>query len=112
MLSAILGQSRGCDVALVFPPRCSYDKRQILNRRYVERRSDMTNMEPPETVKLELQPNGIAHLLLNRPSSNNALDKNMVQGLVDALAKLRDDPAVRGVVLRGCGKHFCAGVDL
>ncbi len=55
---------------------------------------------------------GIATLTLNRPALNNAYNREMIAALAEALARLRPDPAVRLVILRGAGKHFQAGADL
>jgi enoyl-CoA hydratase/carnithine racemase len=63
-------------------------------------------------VTLTVDPDGVAHLTLDRPHKRNALDNAMVDSLqeaVDALAA-RDD--VRLVVLRGAGGTFCAGADI
>ncbi len=55
--------------------------------------------------------NGIADVRLNRPDKLNALDVAMFQGIVAAGESLKDDPAVRVVVLSGQGRGFCAGLD-
>ncbi len=55
--------------------------------------------------------NGIADVRLNRPDKLNALDQAMFQGIVDAGEALKNDPAVRAVVLSGEGRGFCAGLD-
>jgi isohexenylglutaconyl-CoA hydratase len=56
------------------------------------------------------------HILLNRPASRNAMSLQMVaelrQVLSDAQATVGTPDAVRVVVLRGAGGHFCAGADL
>jgi isohexenylglutaconyl-CoA hydratase len=52
------------------------------------------------------------HLTLNRPERRNAIGGGMGEAMDAALAELRDDAAVRVVVLRGAGGHFCAGLDL
>ncbi len=54
----------------------------------------------------------IAELALNRPSSKNSLDAELVTSLGDALAALAADPSVRVIVLSGRGGAFCSGVDL
>ncbi len=55
-------------------------------------------------------------ITLNRPESRNAMSLQMVaelrQVLKDAEAKAGQVDAVRVVVLRGAGGHFCAGADL
>lgn len=62
-------------------------------------------------VKLE-QLEGSAIIKLNRPKSYNSFDLGMVQLLAETLIKLALDPQVRGVVISGEGKAFCAGGDL
>lgn len=62
---------------------------------------------------LELSRHGsVAVLTLNRPGARNALDLELRQALSEALPRLRDDPAVRALVLTGAGGHFCAGGDI
>jgi len=56
---------------------------------------------------------GVATVTLNRPEQRNALSGRMLEELVDAMRRVRDDVAVRAVVLTGAGeKAFCAGADL
>ena len=55
---------------------------------------------------------GIATLTLNRPEARNALTREMMAALADALPRLALDPAVRAVVLTGAGNAFCAGGDV
>ncbi len=55
---------------------------------------------------------GVVTLTLNRPQAFNALSRELLQALRDALAALREDARARVVVLRGAGKAFCAGHDL
>ncbi|MCG8442690.1 MAG: crotonase/enoyl-CoA hydratase family protein [Caulobacterales bacterium] len=54
----------------------------------------------------------IAHVLLDRPDSLNALDDAMFDGIVEAGAWLHDHDDVRCVVLSGAGRAFCAGLDM
>ena len=54
----------------------------------------------------------IATLTLNRPDKRNALTPAMIEEMCDAMTRLRDDLAVRVVVVRGNGPAFCAGLDL
>jgi enoyl-CoA hydratase len=49
---------------------------------------------------------------LNRPDSLNALNRQMVDDLLDYTQSLYWDKAVRVVVLQGAGRAFCAGLDL
>jgi methylglutaconyl-CoA hydratase len=55
---------------------------------------------------------GIATVTLNRPEVHNAYDERVIDALGATLAGLGDDPRVRGLVLRGNGRHFQAGADL
>jgi len=64
-----------------------------------------------EPVKVETK-NGIAVLMLNRSEAFNAFDMRMVASLADALVELASNSSVRGVVISGTGKAFCAGGDL
>lgn len=50
-------------------------------------------------------------LTLNRPQTRNALNKPLLDALLDELAAIRDDRAVRSVILTGAGPVFCAGLD-
>jgi enoyl-CoA hydratase/carnithine racemase len=54
----------------------------------------------------------VATLTMNRPQSRNALDRELLQGLVAALADVDADTGVRAIVLTGSGGSFCAGADL
>lgn len=55
---------------------------------------------------------GVATVTLNRPDRGNAYDDVMLYELSAELAALAADGAVRVVVLRGAGKHFCVGADI
>src|SRR6185295_8008801 len=48
----------------------------------------------------------------NRPDSLNALNRRMVDELLDYFGALYWDKSVRVVVLRGAGRAYCAGLDL
>jgi len=65
-----------------------------------------------ENIELETDSRGIATLWLNRPEKNNAFNSATISELILALDVVAADPAVRLLVLRGRGKHFCAGGDL
>ena len=55
---------------------------------------------------------GIATLWLNRPAKRNAVTYQMWLDLASHCHTLAADPAVRLVVVRGVGGHFCAGADI
>lgn len=54
----------------------------------------------------------VAIVTLNRPSVYNALDPALAKDLAEHLVELGLDKAVRGVIITGAGKAFCAGGDL
>ena len=55
---------------------------------------------------------GIARITLNRPDKRNAITRDMMSALRDALQQSAEDSAVRVLLIRGVGKDFCAGLDL
>lgn len=55
---------------------------------------------------------GVATLTLNRPESMNSLSVALKEALLEAVADVSADPAVRAVVLTGTGRGFCVGQDL
>jgi enoyl-CoA hydratase/carnithine racemase len=61
-------------------------------------------------VRVEVQA-GVAHVRLARPEKRNGLDLPMVEAIVAAGERVREDRTVRAVVLSGEGKAFCAGLD-
>lgn len=54
----------------------------------------------------------VLHVTLNRPASRNAMSLQMVGELRQVLEQSEGGGAVRVLVLRGAGGHFCAGADL
>ena len=54
----------------------------------------------------------IATLTLNRPDVMNAMSKEMIEGLWDAVKDLAADESIGVVILRGAGNHFCSGADI
>lgn len=62
-----------------------------------------------DTVLKVERDQALLELTLNRPDSANALNPELVEALIDALTRARD---VRLCVIRGEGRHFCAGFDL
>jgi enoyl-CoA hydratase/carnithine racemase len=50
---------------------------------------------------------------INRPEKRNALNAEVIAGVVRGYRDAHDDPAIRVIVLTGAGdKAFCAGADL
>lgn len=63
------------------------------------------------TLMYEIKDN-IGRITLNRPEARNALDASMRTELAQVVAAIRDDAAVKAVVITGAGGVFCAGGDL
>jgi 2-(1,2-epoxy-1,2-dihydrophenyl)acetyl-CoA isomerase len=61
---------------------------------------------------LTRQHGSILEIALNRPDAYNALNLEMMKRLAQVLAPAASDTAIRGVVITGHGKAFCAGGDL
>lgn len=74
--------------------------------------SDDGGTDPVDEVLVDVA-DGVATLTINRPARRNALSWDVVRLLRQHLTALRDDDAVRVVVLTGAGERaFCAGADL
>ena len=64
-----------------------------------------------ELIRLK-QYDAIAEIALNRPEAYNAFNYELVSQLASQLTTLAGDDSVRGIVITGKGKAFCAGGDL
>ncbi|XP_057471252.1 probable enoyl-CoA hydratase 1, peroxisomal [Actinidia eriantha] len=72
----------------------------------------MDRSSPENLILVTREPEGIAHVTINRPKSLNSLTKPMMTDLARAFRSLDADDSVRVVVLSGSGRSFCSGVDL
>jgi 2-(1,2-epoxy-1,2-dihydrophenyl)acetyl-CoA isomerase len=63
-------------------------------------------------VLLDVDSQGVARLVLNRPDAANGMNVELLQALHEAILACHAAPEVRVVVLSGAGKHFCAGGDV
>lgn len=54
----------------------------------------------------------VAHVVMNRPGSLNAMSRGMITALRQSLEEAQRNPDVAMVVLAGAGGNFCAGDDL
>lgn len=70
----------------------------------------MTN-EPGDVLLTETR-GRVLVITLNRPTAMNALDTELVQGLLAAFEQLDGDDALSAGVITGAGRGFCAGMDL
>jgi 2-(1,2-epoxy-1,2-dihydrophenyl)acetyl-CoA isomerase len=69
----------------------------------------------PNSDKVEVllrREDDIAVISLNRPKVGNCINRNLADGLVDALSQAAADPSVRVVILKGNGRFFCTGGDI
>ena len=55
---------------------------------------------------------GVVEVRLNRPEKRNAIDSEIIEGLLRALKTIRENRSARVVVLSGEGRGFCAGLDM
>jgi enoyl-CoA hydratase/carnithine racemase len=69
-------------------------------------------MKQPTSFLYEQDEQGIATITLNRPERLNALTFAVYRELTDMFAALRDERAVRVVVITGSGRAFCSGGDV
>ncbi|MBR0964414.1 enoyl-CoA hydratase [Bradyrhizobium diazoefficiens] len=67
---------------------------------------------PQPPILLRETIGSIAVLTLNRPAARNSLSAAMIAGLHAALNEIRDDKAIRGVVIAANGPAFSAGHDM
>lgn len=55
---------------------------------------------------------GVATLTLNDGARLNPFTPALQQGLLDGLQRVRDEPAIRALVITAHGRGFCVGADL
>ncbi|MHA1271269.1 MAG: enoyl-CoA hydratase/isomerase family protein [Candidatus Helarchaeota archaeon] len=65
-----------------------------------------------ETIKFNLQENGLGIITLNRPKSLNAINFQMVEDIHNLLDHLMVNLECRVLILNAEGKGFCSGLDL
>ncbi len=63
------------------------------------------------TVTIKVHPPG-GTIILDRPKRRNAVSRELVQDLSQALSDLHQEKRVRAVILTGSGSDFSAGLDL
>jgi 2-(1,2-epoxy-1,2-dihydrophenyl)acetyl-CoA isomerase len=54
----------------------------------------------------------VLRLRLDRPSNRNAINDEMMLGLVSAIDAAERDEDVRAIYIEGSGDHFCGGADI
>ena len=65
-----------------------------------------------ETLRCEVDDDGVATLTLDRPEALNSFTVTMARELEEFFRTDATDDAVRAVVVTGAGRAFCAGMDL
>ncbi|MEO9166030.1 MAG: enoyl-CoA hydratase-related protein, partial [Aquihabitans sp.] len=55
---------------------------------------------------------GVLHLTLDRPEKRNAINDEVMLGLIDTIDAAGRDEGVRAILLSGNGDHFCSGADI
>ena len=64
-------------------------------------------------IRFQAENDGVATVTLNRPDKLNALNRDTMAELADAFTRVRDDVAIRGLIVTGAGeKAFVAGADI
>jgi enoyl-CoA hydratase/carnithine racemase len=72
-------------------------------------------LEPvPErrVTRLEVRPDGIALLTLNRPEKLNAFDERMIHEVRSIMWQANFDDRISIIVITGAGRAFCSGRDI
>ncbi len=64
-------------------------------------------------IRFQAENDGVALVSVNRPDKLNALNRETMGELADAFSRVRDDAAIRGLIVMGAGeKAFVAGADI
>ncbi len=66
----------------------------------------------PDPALLDVSPEGVAVITLNRPEKRNAFDELMIANLSEHFETLKGADHVRAVFVQGAGETFCAGADI
>tara|TARA_Y100001970_G_scaffold286393_1_gene408441 strand:+ start:7705 stop:8550 length:846 start_codon:yes stop_codon:yes gene_type:complete len=65
-----------------------------------------------EVIEKDLSKSGVLTLRLNRPEVLNAMNADLILGLLEAFNDAKVNKKVRSVLLTGNGRGFCSGADL
>ncbi|MCB0869561.1 MAG: enoyl-CoA hydratase/isomerase family protein [Solirubrobacterales bacterium] len=70
-------------------------------------------LTPPELKTIQIEIDGeIGTMTLNRPDTFNAMSPDLIEDMATAFAWLADQAPLRGLIITGAGRAFCAGGDL
>ncbi|NNM59877.1 MAG: enoyl-CoA hydratase [Legionellales bacterium] len=65
-----------------------------------------------QTLKLTTPEPGMLQITLHRPDKLNALNSDLLTELEQVLSEAKTNPDVKGLIITGEGKAFCAGADI
>ena len=71
----------------------------------------MTKLPKTKNCILELENNWLT-IWFNRPEKRNALSDSLLMDISSTLSAIDKDRSIRGILFRGKGGVFCAGIDL
>ena len=63
-------------------------------------------------IEVNINPQGVCEITLNRPDKHNAMSRKMIDELEEVGQHLKSQDSIRVVFLKANGKTFCAGGDL
>lgn len=63
-------------------------------------------------LNIEVRPDGVAILTMNRPEKLNAINEELQDALIDGFTRVRDDNSIRAAIITGAGRAFTSGHDL
>ena len=66
----------------------------------------------PEALVIRSDEGAVRNIIINRPSSYNALSIACMEAVIAEFEALSEDRSISVVILSGAGKGFCAGHDL
>jgi enoyl-CoA hydratase/carnithine racemase len=72
----------------------------------------LTQSESFSAITLEVRPERIAVLTLNRPDKLNAFDETMIREMRQVIWRANFDPGIGVLVITGAGRAFCSGRDI
>lgn len=97
------------------PPRSQSKKSDLLESGSLYLLLDFSVLSmisvPGPMVEVRSQP-PVGAIVLNRPDKHNALSRDMLHLIIQALDDLHQEAKVRAIVLSAQGSTFCAGMDL
>ena len=64
------------------------------------------------TLDVSRDGRGLLTLRLDQAAKRNAIDDEMMLGLIDAVEEASTDDGLRAILIEGAGEHFCGGADI